>query len=527
MHYVVGSGPSGIAVASALLARGLMVTMLDIGRECEAEKTSAMRKLALRSPEEWDQARVDGLDGKTFGTLRPRKLLYGSDFAYAQDEQVPVEQIGTHCLHSGAKGGLSNVWGASVLPARPGDFVDWPVTDEAMAPHYAAVAHLLRISGVHDELEDLFPFHIEPSVPPRLSRQASFVLARMRAHREDLRRTGIHFGGSRLAVQALDSDDARGCQHVGMCLTGCPYMAIWNATTSLAALMKHEGFTYQGGIRVLAVDPFAGEVRIQGVSVQGASTALSWKGKAVYLACGPLSSSAIVLRSLPTPVSRLELQYQPYFMIPLIALENVQGVEHERLHTLAQIYLEIMDGRITQYPVHLQLYGYNNFIRTQFDELFGRLGPLAKPLRRSLLGRLLVVQGYLDSAESATIRVDVRRGLDSSFRKLELSAPDPDRKLSRKIKCVVSLLTRHYRKIGALPIRPMLRIGVPGEGNHIGGIFPMRKNPNEFESDITGQLSGLPGVHLVDASVLPRLPAASYTYIIMANAHRIGSTVSA
>jgi choline dehydrogenase-like flavoprotein len=504
-----------------------MVTMLDIGQECEAGKISAVHSLVGQLPEEWGQAELDSLGGEALDLSRPHKLLYGSDFAYALDDAIPIEQVGTHCLHSGAKGGLSNVWGASVLPARSKDFMDWPITGEAMAPHYAAVARLLGLTGRHDELEGLYPFHTEPSAPLMLSHQANLILTRMRTHRESLQRTGIHFGASRLAVRTLDTTGARGCQHVGMCLTGCPYMAIWNAGASLAALMEQKGFTYQGGVRVSAVEPFSGGVQIRGALAQVPSAVLGWEGKAVYLACGPLSSSAIVLRSHPAPVTRLALQYQPYFMIPLIALENAQGVEQERLHTLAQLYLEIMDGRVARYPVHLQLYGYNDFIRARFDRFLRRLGPLAGPLRRSLLGRLLAVQGYLDSAESGGIPVNIHRGPDGSFRRMVLRAPDPDRLLSRKIKRVVSLLAWHCRMTGVLPIRPMLRIGLPGEGNHIGGIFPMRKNPLEFETDLTGQMHGLPNVHLVDASILPRLPAASYTYTIMANAHRIGSMAAA
>lgn len=527
MHYVVGSGPSGIAVTHALLARGLKVTMLDIGRECEVDNILAARSLAQRAPEAWDSSEVAKLRGELFDVPGPRKLLYGSDFAYADDRQLPLEQTGTRCLHSGARGGLSNVWGASVLPASPADFADWPVSAEAMAPHYAAVARLLEISGAHDELERLFPYHAAPAEPLRLSRQAGKMLARMQAHRECLGLAGIHFGRSRLAVRTLEGKDSGGCRHVGLCLTGCPYMAIWNAAAALAALMGHEGFSYQGGVRVTAVESFAGGVRIQGTSTQGEARALSWQGRSVYLACGPLSSSAIVLRSLAAPAPRLELPYQPYFIIPLLALENTSGIEHERLHTLAQLYLEIMDGGITRHPVHLQLYGYNDFIQAQFDKYFGRLGPLTQPLRRMLLGRLLVVQGYLDSAEAAGMRVEAQRGADGVFEKLALRAPPPDRQLTRKINRLVGLLTRHCRRIGAMPIRPMLRIGVPGEGNHIGGIFPMREVPGQFQSDVTGQMAGLPGVHIVDASVLPRLPAASYTYTIMANAHRIGSMAPA
>jgi len=513
-------------VASALLARGVEVTMLDIGQECEPGKIMAVRNLARRPPHEWQSSEAAVLRGKILDVSKPHKLLYGSDFAYADDEHVPVEQIGTHCLHSGARGGLSNVWGASVLPARPADFQGWPVTNETMAPHYAAVARLLEVAGTHDDLAAQYPFHHTPAASLRSSRQAGIMLARMRANRDRLLQAGIHFGGSRLAVRTREDLSGKGCQHVGMCLTGCPYMAIWNAATSLAELMRHERFTYQGGVRVTAIKRAAGGVRVHGASAQGAK-ALYWEGRAAYLACGPLASSAIVLRSLSAPVARLKLQYQPYFMVPLLALQNVPDVERERLHTLAQIYLEIMDDRITRNPVHLQIYGYNDFIRANLDRFLGRFGPLGRPMRRQLLGRLMVVQGYLDSGESTGIDVEIKRAPDGSFQKLVLRAPPSDKRLSRKMERIIRLLTRHCRQTGVVPIRPMLRIGLPGEGNHIGGVFPMRMNPGTFETDTTGQVSGLPGVHIVDASVLPRLPAATYTYTIMANAHRIGSTVPA
>ena len=54
----------------------------------------------------------------------------------------------------------------------------------------------------------------------------------------------------------------------------------------------------------------------------------------------------------------------------------------------------------------------------------------------------------------------------------------------------------------------------------------MRHTPTSIESDTLGQLPDLPSVHIVDASVLPNLPSSTYTYTIMANAHRIASEVA-
>ena len=54
----------------------------------------------------------------------------------------------------------------------------------------------------------------------------------------------------------------------------------------------------------------------------------------------------------------------------------------------------------------------------------------------------------------------------------------------------------------------------------------MRSNPGAFEADLLGRPSGFSNVHLVDASVFPSLPATTITLSVMANAHRIGTTVS-
>ena len=82
-------------------------------------------------------------------------------------------------------------------------------------------------------------------------------------------------------------------------------------------------------------------------------------------------------------------------------------------------------------------------------------------------------------------------------------------------------LVQHAPRLGILPLS--LRRGTPGDGNHLGGSFPMRHNPTMLETDSLGRMTALPRVHLVDASVLPGLPATTFTLTVMANAHRIAT----
>ncbi len=51
----------------------------------------------------------------------------------------------------------------------------------------------------------------------------------------------------------------------------------------------------------------------------------------------------------------------------------------------------------------------------------------------------------------------------------------------------------------------------------------MRHARGDLETDVWGSLGALPGVHIVDASILPSVPPTPLAFTVMANAHRIAS----
>lgn len=524
MHYVVGSGPNGVAAASALLDRGVPVTMLDVGVECEPERLAVVRRMGAQRPEQWASADVAFVRGtsKTDDSPFPLKLAYGSAFPYATGECDAIAQSGTRCVMSYAKGGLSNVWGAAVLPNNARDFAGWPVTLEEMASHYASVARLMPIAAEADELEPLFPFYAPPTAPLRASRLADALLMRMRRDRHALEAAGIFFGRSRLAVRSEPDGQGEPCRYTGLCLSGCPYLAVWTAAQALDALQRRTGFTYRAGLRVDRVEPFAAGVRLSGESPEGVPFSLD--GRRVLLACGPLSTSRIVLESAGMRGRSIHMQAQPYFLLPVVAFHSSGRVEDEHLHTLAQLFVELIDPALSAHPIHLQVYTYNEFIRDRLARASAALGPLGAVARRALAGRLLAIQGYLHSSEGTGIRLTADP--DSVGRaRLTLSAGTDDRARD-VIARVVATLARHAGRLGVVPLKRFLEVGRPGDGNHVGGTFPMSATPDNLQTDRLGQLKALPGVHLVDSSVLPSLAATTFTYTTMANAHRIADAVA-
>jgi choline dehydrogenase-like flavoprotein len=51
----------------------------------------------------------------------------------------------------------------------------------------------------------------------------------------------------------------------------------------------------------------------------------------------------------------------------------------------------------------------------------------------------------------------------------------------------------------------------------------MRSIPAGLETNLWGRVTGLPDMYVVDASVLPSVPAGPMAFTMMANAHRIAS----
>src|SRR5262249_42725391 len=137
-HCVVGSGPSGVACARALLDQGLAVRMLDAGITLEPERSETVSQLARSTPAGWSAQLIAALkSGMASGTKGiPLQLISGSVFPYRGVEpHVPATYDGVGLRPSLARGGFSNVWGSAVMPYIDADLADWPFGAAELADH--------------------------------------------------------------------------------------------------------------------------------------------------------------------------------------------------------------------------------------------------------------------------------------------------------------------------------------------------------------------------------------------------------
>jgi choline dehydrogenase-like flavoprotein len=519
---VIGSGPAGAAAAHALCDAGVRVTVLDAGDRIEAGRMEPFDALARSEPAHW-QPQLAGRVRSAFpADIKhvPLKPAYGSLFPYAlNDPDLPVASENADAVASLAYGGLSNAWGASVLPSRQCDIHDWPISLDELRPHYEAVQRFMPVAAERDELREILPLYTDsPGALPR-SRQAESLLAHLRQHAADLRAAGFAFGASRLAVTTVSENPDRHCRHCGLCLYGCPYHSIYNAAHTFDTLSLSGKIDYRGGVYVNRLTE-VGDAVVIDFHQRGRPEAIGrLTASRVFVACGAIASPRLMFASMERPPRLRRMRDSQYFVIPVVARHAVPVSVATQGNTLAQVFIELDGGHISQQTVHLQVYGYNDIMLSALVRRVPRRTAALERVLRPVLGRLLIIQGFLHSADSPSLTI----GYDTNGVSI---VGDDMRSGSTRASGVVRRLVSHTRLLGMIPLPGLLHVGRPGKSNHLGGSLPMRREPCALETDMLGRIPSWKRVHIVDASVLPSVPATTVTLSVMANAHRIASAAA-
>lgn len=502
---VIGSGPAGVAAATALLARGRHVTMIDGGATLGADHVRARDALAARPSAEWRDADRQSWQQPQYETSAGQVRRFGSDFAMQPAAATFADGEAELLLRSShAAGGLSNLWGSAVLPYSAGDMAGWPITSDDLAPHYQAVAAFMPVAGRADDLADLFPsLPMADRTPLPPTAQGQTLLARLAGARAPLAEHGITCGQARQAV-------APGCRACGQCLHGCPWQLIWSANQHLAELRRHPRFSYRPGAIAHRFAEGADSVTI---TLASGETLLAERS---FIAAGVLESARILLASLPGRES-LTLKDSQHGFLPMLHRWRSPNPEKGPYHTLTQAFAELANPAVSPFLVHAQLYGWNEFYARDLIASYGRRLPGSAPVWRALARRLIVAQIFLHSDHSAQASLT----LAPDGRLIAKVAQNP--KTGAVFDAAVQSLAGGMRHAGLHPLTFARRLNPAGSSFHAGGTLPMSEHGGAGRTDILGRPHGLQRVHVVDASVFPTIPATTITFPVMANAHRIAA----
>ncbi len=522
MIIVIGSGPAGVAAAVALLKKGYKVRMVDAGFKLENDREKVVERLFSLSKENWSKKDIltikENMDPHSEGVNI--KYLFGSDFPYkGMDDIQPVQLNQTKMVRSLAKGGLSNVWGASILNYIKDDIDNWPISYDDLDEHYKEVLNFMPFAGNNDELNTVFPLYTKPQLF-NSSKQVTDFSNDINENHSIITKEGFKIGKARLAVNFDNDNQQKKCVYCGLCLYGCPYDLIYNSSHTLRDLIKNENFSYLSNLVVNKIVEKNKKIKIYAESL------ISKKEKEltcdkVFLAAGTVSSTRILLNSLGATNKSVYFKHSDHFQVPLLRYKKTDGFNEEDVFTLTQMFLELDDKSISKNLIHMQLYAYSDLFEKVMINKFGFLYPLVKYPINEFLGRFLVIKGYLHSDISSTIEAK----LDNSTQKFLHLKGHPNIEAQQALTKIRKKFVKNRKYFKAYPLPIITKLSLPGIGNHSGGTFPMAINPGKFQTDILGVPHGFNNLHVVDSTVFPTIPSTTISFSIMANAHRIASSI--
>ena len=474
---VIGSGPSGWSATRTLTRLGHEVTVIDSA-------------LVESDP-------IENKSIKTVSTLN-RKLYFGSDLPYRNFPFGP--SLGSHEVNpifSFARGGLSLVWGATMLPYCKEDTACWPFDITTLENRFLELSKQIPITGAKDGLSSTYG-----DIYSRRGILPSGRVVRILENAEKIKIPGVQIGLSRLAVET-GTHDVDGCVYCNKCITGCPSNFIWN-TKDLnfdAILLK---------LRVIKLKELTSGIDIEAVDLHGKTHTLNSFEK-VFLAAGPLESFRILATSKIVDDIGI-LKDSATFFLPLLALPKL-GKLHQNSFGLSQLFIRLNKNE-SNTASQYQLYEYSEdlIVRAKKALTFGSLIP--NSILRFFLKRMIVAIGYLDGANSPSIQMHLLED-GSLLSTLEITGKSFNER-NQSVKLAIKRLSIYVRKCGLLPIPFLTQIAVPGEGVHFGSWLPMGD-----KSDLLGRPIGSKNIHVVDSSVLPTIAPGPITFTVMANAMRI------
>ncbi len=521
---IIGSGPAAAGAALALTQHGEQsVTVIDIGTQLETDHRRIVDAMAALDRGQWGRSEVAAISQQPVGADRsslPEKRSYGSDFPFrnvGQLDGVESEGRANRLLVSGAYGGFSNVWGAQAMPWSAPTFEQWPVKWSEMEPHYRSVLDEVPLTGVDDDLSELFPLLTDAQDPPKLSERSRRVLDRYRTRRAAIRDQGITVGLARLAL------DARSCVRCGLCMTGCPYSLIYSASHTFDRLRAAGRINYMPGLLAYRIGEQAGRpfADFRELATGGTQRV---EADRIFVACGAMGTTRLVLGSLGHFGRDVSLSESVQFVLPTFSSRATIDPQTEDNFTLNQfnVVVDTDGGGFNLAQVHF--YPYNQVFLAALPPFLK--AKFARTVTTSMLRRLSVGLGYLPSWESPRLHIVAQPAGDTRLPTLTISGENGPR-IPPMLRTVIRRLLRAAPSLDLWPVLPKLAVSAAGKSYHYGGSFPHADGEQRamLETDRQGRLRAWENVHLVDASVFPTVAATTFTLTIMANAHRIATEV--
>ena len=513
---VVGSGPSGVAASKALLERGFRVSIIDYGCVPEADYGKIGLYQSNSNREDLITARnITWREKKTYSDLLDDRKDFKTNYFYANSQELLIDRTENTIINiSLGQGGLSNLWAASVLPPLQNDIIDWPISANDLKPFFIEIQKYMGISASNDSISDLMQFYEGKPHSFPLGTQGEEFLKDLESNQKKLIENNFFIGRAKQAINP----------NCALTDSSYPFGPIFNSAIVIDELRKRPDCEYIPNILVDRLVELDGCVKVEGRDREGKKLH-EFNAQKIFLACGPVSSTRIVVNSLKSKKREFILKTNQNMFMPFFRYSRTRNISRQKTNSIAQVFCIINDSQICTRGVHIQVTQYGDYVLEKLRNILPSLVPFIITLGKPLLERMMVFQTMLHSDYSDSIKLNISNEEDNYQSKVNLfGIINP--LMRNTYRQVVKAVRHQHRLLRGFTSPSLMMIDPTGASNHLGCTMPMRVQPLEGETDVLGRPPEWRHTHIVDSTVLPSLPATTITLTIMANATRIVDEVA-
>ncbi len=519
---IIGSGASGVSAALGFEKRGIIPTIIDVGKKMDNTTSIHGNLYDFRKNNDlYDLLIGDNLEGVSNilrGTSLPPKLTAPmNNYIVSDSEELsPVKSENFGAIQSFAIGGLAAGWGAGLYRYNNDDLKKLPLSSVELESFYDILSSEIGISGSNDDLTSFFGNDNTLLPPLPLSKKSDYLYEKYLRKKRMANKNGVFLGHPRLGVLSRDHAERKMCDFSNFetWLPDIPW--VYNPAQTLSRLIKEKKVKYKNGILIESWRRENGMIILEGRDISDGSS-FSTKAEKLIIAAGTLNTTKIVLRSKKDIKSKLNLLDNPLLQIPLI-FPSFIGTPIDKsafgMTNLNLIYKPGHEGNTLQGSI-IEL---TSPPRSLFYEGFPVSAALNIKLIKMVSPSLMALFLFFPSSaeEAGTIKLNGNN---------ELEIAQKDYMIDRK---PVKKIVRTLMKMGAWSHPLIIKQSMPGYAIHYAGTIPMkRRTSSDYESSMDGELHNEPGIYIADGSPFSNISSKNLSFTIMANAMRIADRISA
>lgn len=491
---IIGDGSAGLGAFLALENNNKKTLILTVGKEIDDATEKKIKFILDKDKNLKERNSVERIKRLSSNKFFPKKTQFGSDHMY---ENIVNNNL-INLNSSYASGGLTSIWGASVLPYTKMQIRDWEINYHELKESYKFVERKFHkyFSNSNDEIKKIYKLDYKNNFFYKKER-SKIIYKNYLKNKKFIKKKNISIGFSRLMID-------KNCIGCGLCLYGCPYNYIFNTNHYLKR--KTTNFQLKKNIKVIKFIEEKEKIKIRCLDLTN-NKKINFFCKKLILASGVIETAKIIFKST-NKINKCVIKETQFINYPIL---NFSKKKVEKSHSLSDIYINYNSSKNIKNNFFIQIYEMNDYFKKFILEKIKM--NFFKKFSNFLFNKLMIGNIYLDSEASDSVIMKKKRGKLKFKLVKNISKKNVIKNLFKKIKDIDSSL-----KIKSLSFFKIVHKF--GESHHLGCSFPHDKN-NINRTDEFGRLKYFKNVHIVDASTFKSIPPNTITLTIIANAYRL------